>query len=84
MAEKRESSERGRGPAWAGALLVILPALYCLSTGPVIWLWTRADRFHGLVSIRQLQTFYWPIVWLHDHTFMEQPIDWYISLWGVG
>ena len=83
MAEPHEETKNPSGrtregpPAWA-FLLVALPVLYVLSVGPVALFAKRLD-----LSPRPFRAFYTPLVWLHDHTPLEKPLDWYVKLWGV-
>jgi hypothetical protein len=44
----------------AAFLLMVLPTLYVLSTGPAIWLGS-----HGYVSGKQISDFYIPLRWVH-------------------
>jgi hypothetical protein len=59
---------RGKGGAsralvfGAIGLLVLLPFLYVLSTGPAVWLYS-----HGFLSGKALDFFYAPLVWACDH-----------------
>lgn len=57
-------------------LLFLAPTLYVLSFGPAVWLHER-----GVVSTETVITWYTPVEWLHDHTFLEKPLQWYSSLW---
>ncbi len=77
--EAAETPDRDRDgtPAWA-TLLAALPVLYVLSLGPVILLAKKS----GLPQA-SLRAFYAPLIWLHDHTLLKQPLEWYVGLWGV-
>jgi hypothetical protein len=57
------SKSKATGPiAFASTgLLVVLPILYVLSTGPAIWLYSR-----GYVSEKPIEDFYIPLRWVHD------------------
>ena len=81
MAEKEESTPTKRGPAFMAALLVGLPLLYLLSTGPVGLIFEKTNGFGGLITVEGLQEFYSPIFWLKNHTFMKHPIELYWALW---
>ncbi len=81
MSDKNESDEavgRGRGLVFVTVLLAALPMLYLLSIGPVFLI---SEKTHYFPSF--LQNFYSPIVWLHGHTFLKQPIEIYLGLWGI-
>ncbi len=30
-----------------------------------------------------LEAFYFPILWSHDHTFLKEPLEAYLKLWGA-
>jgi hypothetical protein len=64
-------------PLWA-TWLAALPMLYVLSIGPVVMIADKAG-----LSPRPFRKFYAPVIWLHDHTVLKQPIEWYAELWGV-
>jgi hypothetical protein len=84
MPEKNESSEppeSRRGLAWVMALLVALPLLYFLSTGPVVLIFVKTNGFGGMVSFDFVKEFYRPIIWLDEHTFLQDAIESYVNLW---
>jgi hypothetical protein len=56
--------------------LCALPMFYVLSLGPAVWL---ADR--GYLPTEPLQVVYAPLIWLHEHTPLSGPLDWYVELW---
>jgi hypothetical protein len=58
-------------------VLVLTPVLYVLSIGPAGWL---VDAGH--LSRSRFHSLYAPVVWLHDRTLLEQPLEWYGGLWG--
>jgi hypothetical protein len=57
-------------------LLLLAPALYVLSFGPAVWLHER-----DYVSTEFVLTWYAPVKWLHVHTFLAKPLEWYANLW---
>lgn len=60
--------------------LLMLPVIYVLSIGPVIF---AVEKLHAKASMQKpVMTFYTPIVWLHDHTALKQPIERYVDWWG--
>ena len=86
MPEQETSNEpRGAGNrlAMITALAVGLPLLYALSLGPVVSVMEKTRGFDGKVSWHTVETFYRPILWLHEHTFLKHPIDIYLELCGV-
>jgi hypothetical protein len=54
MGARRKS--RGRGAVIAGMVLILLPVLYILSTGPVLWLWSNS-----YLSNEAIKTAYTPL-----------------------
>jgi hypothetical protein len=59
------------------ALLLAVPILYVLSMGPVVAISEKTGRGGEAVK-----TFYAPIIWLHNHTILAKPLEWYAALWG--
>lgn len=78
--ERATDGKRSRGGTWVlvtTTIVLLLPLLYVLSIGPVArCAAARPDDDHAA-----LERFYAPVVWLHDHTFLEQPLEWYVNLW---
>ena len=58
--------------------LLSLPFLYILSIAPVAWLYKTMAW-----SETSIRTFYMPVVWLHDNTFLKEPLEWYLKLFGI-
>ena len=83
MSEKDESSAAKHGILFATLLLGVLPVLYFLSTGPVAWSMDKTNHFGGLIPKEVIIDFYSPIIWLHQNTFLRDPLDRYWQLWGV-
>ncbi|MFN8606942.1 MAG: hypothetical protein U0931_05390 [Vulcanimicrobiota bacterium] len=67
--------DKSSNATWIG-LAVALPLLYLLSIGPVVFL-TRKSGPPSELLIRA----YTPIIWLHDHTFLEEPLEAYVEFW---
>ena len=61
-------------------LVLAIPVLYVLSIGPAVPLLeaTSNDR----VAEAVFETVYSPVIWLHGHTFLKQPLETYAALWG--
>ena len=77
--EQQLNDQRGSSFGLIVALAVLLlPVLYVLSIGPVAMIVEKMG-----IDRDPFQAFYAPVVWLYDHTFLEQPLEWYVSLWGV-
>ena len=68
-----ENSERSL--VWM--VIWCLPLLYFLSVGPAMAIVDATKP----VGAAFLDLFYAPLVWLHQHTFLEFPIEWYVGLW---
>lgn len=69
--------ETSSGGGWVFALLLLMPVLYVLSIGPMALL---ADK--GVLPREPVREFYKPVVWLHDHTPLARPLEWYGEVWG--
>jgi len=70
MSDERESEggkrERSGVLTVAVIVLLVLPAIYLFSTGPV-----AALRHHGILSEKAFQSIliiYWPIIYLEQHS----------------
>lgn len=55
---------------------VISPCVYTLSIGPAAWMCSN-----GYVDDDLVRPFYFPLIWLHDSTGLEKPLEWYVDLW---
>ena len=82
MSETNESSNSKQGIVFA-VLLLVLPLLYVLSTGPVAWSMDKTHQFGGLIPKAVVVDLYSPVIWLHDDTFLHDALDRYWRLWGV-
>ena len=58
-------------------LLVSLPLLYVLSTGPVVVLAAR-----GMIPESFIEAVYQPLIWFIDKTGQREPIDSYVEAWA--
>jgi hypothetical protein len=83
MAENDQSEQTepvessGRFSLWFWVSIAAVPVIYLLSIGPVALYVNKhesSEEFFGVV--------YAPVIWLHDHTFLEEPIEWYVEFWG--
>jgi hypothetical protein len=83
-----ETTDDGRAKAranWTGravrvaAILFALCVPYVLSVGPVIGAlrWARIDQFDPAVA--GVFVFYAPVIYLHDHTPLQGPLDQYVD-----
>jgi hypothetical protein len=75
---KEEAHGSGRslplyGMAW---FFVATPLLYVLSIGPVL---AFGDK--TLLRLEVVEVIYAPVIWLHDHTPLKKPLEWYVDWW---
>jgi len=78
VADADGNNAAGRSWPWLGILLIALPLLYVLSIGPVAAITIRTSR-----SDREfVEQFYAPVIWLHDHTPLKKPLEYYVMFWG--
>ena len=61
------------------AMVAVLPLFYLLSIGPV-GVYAQGKPPNSFGTARK---FYAPIIWLHDHTVLQKPLEAYVELWGV-
>ena len=54
---------------------VIALVLYVLSMGPAVWLDER-----GMIG-PAYHTIYFPLYFIFNDSFLEEPIRWYVNLW---
>lgn len=81
--DEKKSRSGGSGVATAAiliGLLIVLPMLYFLSIGPVVWYCLT----HNISTGGFVDTYYYPWEWLYDHCKPLQPfMDWYMEPWMV-
>ena len=59
------------------AVVLLLPVVYLLSTGPAFWLEVR-----GYAADEHVSTIYRPVLWIIDRSeTCDAALDWYLSLW---
>ena len=80
MAEAEQTAGSRSSSGWLVTFVVVAPLLYVLSIGPVAALLSRTNSG---VSVGTLRKIYAPVIWLHDHTLLKQPLEAYVELWGV-
>ena len=76
--EQEDEQGAGRGGLTWVWVLVCLPVLYVLSIGPVV----AVTKNKTVPSTNAIKRFYAPVIWLHNHTFMKEPLEVYAGLWG--
>lgn len=66
--------------AWVIFPLIVLisAGLYVLSIAPVAAVAEQLDLPRD--SVKRV---YAPVIWLHDHTPLRKPLEWYMELWGL-
>lgn len=57
---------------------LISVVLYVLSIAPVAAAAEVLD-----VPRAPVRRVYTPVIWLHDHTPLRRPLEWYMELWGL-
>lgn len=75
--EPKKKSENW-GCAVVIVFLVFIPMLYVLSIGPAVMI---VDQYPKIISNKTAETFYFPVIWLHRHTFLSEPLDAYVKFW---
>jgi hypothetical protein len=78
MPEETETKSHSRTLSLAIAFLIALPLLYILSIGPVA---LCCQKLRG--NTQDVKEFYFPVIWLHEHTILKKPLEMYIALWGL-
>ena len=74
---KEHEEKRGLGCAITGIVLILLPMLYVLSSGPLAWCLD-----HGYVSGNSFRVFYYPLVCLSGWSpALESLWAWYFKFW---
>lgn len=74
-------SEPARSSRSAGGtlLILLLPFLYMLSSGPAMFVlvkWHPGPAYNKVAT-----SFYAPLGWLHDHTPLRKPLAFYVDWW---
>jgi len=78
MSDAKENESVSISFTWVWGLLLV-PLIYFLSIGPVLLMFKHSPN----PPTNALRGFYYPVVLLHDHTFLMKPIEAYCDLWGV-
>lgn len=61
------------------ALLLLLPMIYVLSIGPVLWF---AEAYHlNCQWLTALQTIYMPLEWANGFPVLDRALDSYCNWW---
>ncbi len=75
--EREQHQSRLPGTGLLALLACLGPLLYVLSIGPVVMV--AESQGVGQETVRRL---YYPVIWLHHNTPLQQPLEWYAMLWG--
>ena len=76
-------SDERRRSSWivVAAAAVLLPLLYVLSTGPIVWYESRHGPMPD-VAQRTIEVVYEPIIWLMDeYEWAGAAAEWYFEFW---
>lgn len=80
MAEPDHSSDSKGSSNSVVTFLAVVPLLYVLSIGPAAAWVSRSNNGLGADVLTKV---YAPVIWLHDHTVLKEPLEAYVELWGV-
>ena len=77
--EESPAPDENSGGGWRSLelcfVIVGLILFYIASVGPVAWLWYKMNW-----NIKLFRYLYAPVIWLHDHTPLETPLEWWVEL----
>ncbi len=77
--DETDRSRQSSNASGIVAMLVALPLLYTLSIGPFAFI---LNKYPSLAPMEKYAgAFYAPVLWLHDHTSLKQPIASYTQWW---
>ena len=76
MESLEQRDERNRLSILGLAFMFLI--FYFASAGPVAMFVKRAKTGGQVAGI-----VYAPLIWLHDSTPLEKPLDWYLALWEL-
>ena len=79
MGETQNDIKKNSGNLWLW--MILLPILYVLSMGPVAKYLSVMGASSEANNVAK--AFYWPLIWLHGNTFMKEPLEAYMNLWGM-
>lgn len=80
MAATDQSTDPKGSSGWFIIFVVAVPLLYVLSIGPVA---AVVSRTQNTQAMNVLEKVYAPVIWLHGHTILKEPLEAYVELWGV-
>jgi hypothetical protein len=74
MEPRKEREQSNRLSPLGLAFMVLI--FYVASAGPVAMCVKTAKTGGQAAGV-----VYGPLIWLHDKTLLEKPLDWYLALW---
>ena len=79
--ETTEAAAPKRGVSFILAAALLLPVLYVLSSGPVLWIFNKTGLFRSTAAQHFIQVFYAPLEWAYMHNdfakrFLESYLVW--------
>lgn len=80
MAETDQVANARGSSGWLIIFVIVVPLLYVLSIGPVAAVLSRTKSPQRLQILEKI---YAPVIWLHGHTILKEPLEAYVELWGV-
>ena len=82
MEESQESKHRIGGMAGLVTLLLMMPVMYVLSLGPVVWICRGLPV--GSTVIKTAEAVYWPLELIHEYDIRPFSVwlNWYVDLFG--
>ena len=69
---------RRRGPFFFVLVAALAALLYVLSIGPALYVYVVMP---SSLSPKAFTSFYAPVIWLHDNTALEKPLEAYVDVW---
>jgi len=83
-AHDSQAGGRSRILAWTAILVIAIPILYVLSTGPVFWVVVKCNGFNSPLVVKTLFVFYAPLNWPCEHcSWFKTFLDAYYKLFGL-
>ena len=84
MTDPGDSSETSAPKHRVSFILIaamLLPVLYVLSSGPVLWIFNKTGLFRSTAAQHFIQVFYAPLDWAYMHNdfakrFLESYLTW--------
>lgn len=78
--EASQAADSKGSSGWLIIFVVAIPLLYVLSIGPVAAVVSRSQNTQSMNLFGKV---YAPVIWLHEHTILKEPLEAYVELWGV-